>query len=304
MAGLLVANAPCSWGIVEEFGAAPGAPAYGQVLDELAQAGYAGTELGEWGFLPTEPIALRSELGQRGLSLAGAYVPVALADPASHAAGETQACRAAELLAACAWPDAAPVIVLSDANGADPLRTRLAGSIRPEHGLSAAQWRDFARGAERIARAVRERTSLRTAFHHHCAGFVETPDELATLLERTDPGLLGLCLDTGHYTYGGGDALDALRRYGARIWHVHVKDCDAAMLARVRRDGLDYHRAVREGVFCHLGDGLVDIPAIVEELARRAYAGWVVVEHDVAPGTGTPLESARRDRQYLRALGL
>ncbi|MBC8075662.1 MAG: TIM barrel protein, partial [Chloroflexales bacterium] len=190
--------------------------------------------------------------------------------------------------------------VLADENGADPLRVRLAGRIGPEHGLSDAEWDTFAKGAEQIARAVRDETALRTVFHHHCAGYVETPAEIDALLSRTSPELLGLCFDTGHYTFGGGDALAGLRRHADRIWHVHFKDC--------RPDAVgpddDYFAAVRNGVFCELGQGVVPFPAVIAALNARGFSGWAVVEQDVLPGMGTPFESARRNRAYLASLGI
>ncbi len=307
MGRIRVANAPCSWGVIEGFEPAGRTPSYVQVLDEMALAGYAGTELGDWGFMPTNPEALRSELARRNLALVGAFVPVALADPASHADGEAAAVRTASLLAQCVGPDVrngGPFIVLSDAIGADPTRIKLAGRLQPQHGLTKAQWQTFAKGVQRIARAVLERTGLRTVFHHHCGGFVETPAEVKTLLELTDPDLVGLCLDTGHYTYGGGDALDGLKRFGERVWHVHFKDCDGEVAARARAGAWDYFEAVRNRIFCELGQGIVDLRSILQELVQRHYEGWIVVEDEVAPGTGTPLESAQRDRDFLSSIGL
>ncbi len=303
---IAIANAPCSWGVVEGFESSGAGPGYAQVLDEMAQAGYSGTELGDWGFMPTDAETLRAELARRGLSLVGAYVPVALTDPAAHAAGEAAALRTAALLAACTsdGQPGAPVVVLADDNATDAARTSLAGRVQPEHGLSKDQWAVFARGAGRIARAVRDQSGLRTVFHNHCGGFIETPLEVARLLDLTDPELIGLCLDTGHYTYGGGDALDALKRFGDRVWHVHFKDCDAGALARMRSDGWSYVEAVRRGIFCELGNGVVDFPSVVDELRAREYRGWIVVEDEVAPGMGTPLESAQRDRAFLGDLGL
>ncbi len=302
-----VANAPCSWGVIEGFESDEPMPGYAQVLDEMALAGYAGTELGDWGFMPTDPDALRSELARRNLVMVGGFVPVALADPDSHAGGEAAALRTASLLAECAGRDGrggAPFIVLADENGANPTRRRLAGRIQPEHGLTEAQWRTFAGGAQRIAQAVRDRTGLRTVFHHHCAGFVETPAEIATLLNLTDPELMGLCLDTGHYAYGGGDALDGLKRLGERVWHVHFKDCDAKVAARARTEGWEYLKALRNRIFCELGRGEIDFVPVLQELVQRGYEGWIVVEDEVAPGTGTPLESAQHDRDFLRGIGL
>lgn len=296
-----VANAPCSWGVLE-FGLEGETAGYAQVLDEMRETGYEGTELGDWGFMPTDPDLLRRELARRGLALLGAFVPVALADPNAHDDGEEAALRTARLLAAVAGPT--PFIVLADDNGRDPIRTQNAGRIRPEHGLDAEGWRVFAAGVERIARAVRAETGLRTVFHHHCAGYVETPAEVEQLLALTDPDLVGLCFDTGHYRFGGGDPLEGLRRHADRIRHVHFKDCDPIVAARSRTEGWDYFRAVREGVFCELGRGDVPFPAIKAELERLGYDGWIVVEQDVLPGMGTPKQSAARNRAYLRGIGL
>ena len=296
-----IANAPCSWGVLE-FGHAGEAVGYAQVLDEMAATGYRGTELGDYGFMPTDPRDLRAELAARDLSLLGAFVPVALADPAAHAPGIEEALKVARLLRAASSVE--PFMVLADANGTVPERTRNAGRIGPEHGLSGDEWRIFSEGAETIARAVRDETGLRTVFHHHCAGYVETPAEVDRLMACTDPTLLGLCLDTGHYTYGGGDPLPALRRYADRIWHVHFKDCHSGIAAAARSEGWDYFEAVRRGVFCELGQGSVDFSALVGELRRQNYAGWIVVEQDVLPGLGTPAESAARNRAFLRTVGL
>jgi inosose dehydratase len=133
---------------------------------------------------------------------------------------------------------------------------------------------------------------------------VETPAEIDQLLARTHASLVGLVLDTGHIVYGGGDPLHVLERHRSRVWHVHFKDCDPTVAARARAGGLGYLAAVREQLFCALGAGMVDFPAIVESLQRHEYDGWIVVEQDVFPGCGTPAASATRSREYLRHLGL
>jgi inosose dehydratase len=115
------ANAPCSWGVLE-FGSEGRAPGPMQVLDEIASTGYVGTELGDWGFLPTDPARLRQELVSRALDLVGAFVPVALPDRSAHEAGEALALKTARRLATNAA--AGPKIVLSDATVANPLRRR------------------------------------------------------------------------------------------------------------------------------------------------------------------------------------
>jgi inosose dehydratase len=306
-----VANAPCSWGVLEFEGQGAAAPA-AQVLDEMAAAGYAGTELGDWGFLPTDPAALAGEVGRRTLALVGAFVPIALAKEEAVEEGIERAVKTATLIKG-SYPfsesDPAekgydPLIVLSDDNATVPHRTLRAGNIRPEDGLTDAEWDGFADRAARVASAVREATGLRTVFHHHCAGYVETPRELETLMSRTPSDLLGLCLDTGHLTYGGGNAVDAIARYRDRIWHVHFKDCEPELAARARTEGWDYHTAVRHGIFCELGKGMVPFRQVLDALRVEYYDGWIVVEQDVLPGLGTPAASARRNREYLARLGL
>ena len=207
-----IANAPCSWGALE-FDLQGKAATYNQVLDEMQQTGYLGTELGDWGFMPTDPARLKDELAKRSLTLLGAFVPVALKDAGAHQAGEEAALKVARLLAAV--QGSLPFIVLADDNGKVPLRTQNAGRVTPDMGLSDAEWQVFAAGANRIAAAVKRETGLRLVFHHHCAGYVETPAEVAKLLSLTDPGLVGLCLDTGHYQFAGGDPLAFLKARAA-----------------------------------------------------------------------------------------
>lgn len=307
MHGIKIGNAPCSWGTLEFAGLSGERVPYERMLDELAASGYTGTELGDRGYMPEEPEALHDALARRGLDLTGAFVPVRLKDAAAHAAGEASALQVASLLAAAARPGARPFLVLADENGTDPVRTRLAGRITPAEALSPAEWRTFAAGANRIAAAVREQTGLRTVFHHHCAGYVETPGEIATLLDLTDPALLGLVFDTGHYLYGAAGAegaVEGLARFAARIWYVHLKDCDLQVAAQARAEDLDYFATVGRGLFCELGRGSVDFPAVAQWLRENAYTGYLTVEQDVLPGMGAPALSAARNRAYLRSIGL
>lgn len=296
-----VANAPCSWGVLE-FDLEGTAAGYAQVLDEIAETGYIGTELGDWGFMPTDPKQLREEIHSRGLTLLGAFVPVALKDPHANASGVEVAVRTARLMAEAEGDTA--FIVLADDNGKIPMRTQNAGRIQPEHGLTEAEWKIFAEGAEKVASAVKKETGLRTVFHHHCAGYVERPIEVDMLMKSTNPALLGLCFDTGHYRFGGGDPISCLRTYKDRIWHVHFKDCQPEIAAKARAEEWDYFTSVRNGIFCELGKGEVDFPQIKAELEKIGYDGWIVVEQDVLPGMGKPKESAKRNRDYLASIGL
>jgi inosose dehydratase len=273
------------------------------MLDELVDTGYTGAELGDWGYMPTDPAVLSRELGKRHLSMLGAFVPVALKDPAAHEPGAEAACRVARLLAVVGT-DPKPFLVLADNNGDDPVRTANAGRIQPSQSLSPAQWDVFANGVNKIAETVRKETGLRTVFHHHSAGYVETPDEIERLLSLTDPDLVGLVFDTGHYAFGAGnaDVVAGLDRFRERIWYMHFKDLDPQVAARSRAQQWDYFTSLRHALFCELGKGCVDFPAVLRWLKARHYEGYVLVEQDVLPGMGEPRESADRNRRYLASV--
>ena len=296
-----IANAPCSWGVLE-FDLEGKAVGYVQVLNEIRETGYEGTELGDWGFMPVVPSELRRELGKRSLSMVGAFVPVFLKDGTKHKAGAEIAVKTARLMADAGYPDA--FIVLADENGSIKERTSNAGRVTPSMGLNRNEWRIFAEGADLVAREVKTKTGLRTVFHHHCAGYVETPEEIEKLLSLTDPALVGLVLDMGHYMFGGGNPLEALKKHKDRIWHIHFKDCHPDVAAKSRKEGWDYFKSVASGVFCELGKGSVDFKAIVKELKAQKYSGWIVVEQDVLPGMGNPKVCAQRNREFIKSLGL
>ena len=290
-----VGNAPVSWGVMEVAGWGQQVP-YGQVLDEISEAGYAGSELGPYGYFPTEPNALMSELSARGLQLVAGFVPIPLAHPERHEAGYHEAMKVAQLLAR----SGAPLIVLADEMSEE--RIAVSGRVdEARDGMNDLQWDAAMRLIGRVAEACRE-LGLSPVFHHHAGTFVETPKEIARLCESTDPDLLGLCLDTGHYFFGGGDPVDAVRLYGARIRHLHLKDVQLPVLKAARQNQAGFLEAVRRGVFCELGDGAVDLNKVIQDMIAGGYSGWAIVEQDVDPRSAgvKPLESAIRSRQYLR----
>lgn len=296
-----IANAPCSWGVLE-FELEGKAAGFEQVLDEIKETGYDGTELGDWGFMPAVPADLKKELEKRSLEMVGAFVPVFLKDRSKHVTGAEVAVKTARLMAEAGYPGA--FIVLADENGSVPERTKNAGRVDPSMGLTREEWKIFGEGANLVAREVKTKTGLRTVFHHHCAGYVETSLEVERLLQSTDPSLVGLVLDMGHYMFGGGDPLEALKNYGDRIWHIHFKDCHPAIAAKSRKEKWDYFKSVAGGVFCELGKGAVDFRTIVKELQSNEYSGWIVVEQDVLPGMGNPKKCALHNRDYIKSLGL
>lgn len=301
-ANIKIANAPCSWGALE-FELEGKVLGYEQVLNEIAETGYTGTELGDLGFMPTDPQELHKEISKRNLQLLGAFVPVALVNEAVHEEGVAKALKVAGLMNAAGYKKA--FVVLADENGTVEYRTKNAGRIKGRDSLSANQMKVFAEGAEKVAKAVKEQYGMKTVFHHHCAGFIETPGEIDDFLEATDPELIGLCFDTGHYYFGGGkDSLTVLKKYWDRIWHIHFKDFSPQVAGKSVKKSWDYFEAVKNGVFCELGKGVVDFKKVKEFLDDRAYDGWIVVEQDVLPGMGNPKQCARNNRLYLQSIGL
>jgi inosose dehydratase len=294
-----IANAPVSWGIFEFEGITPPYP-YEQVLDEIVETGYTGLELGPWGYLPTDPDELRPELEKRHLQLLSSYVPVKLVDKSTHAEGVTQALAVGRLLAALG----AKYIVLADDNGRVPALIKQAGRVQGSR-LNADQWDDFAAGVNLVAQTVHDELGLNVVFHHHVAGYVETPEETRQLMDRATPDLVGLCLDTGHWHFAGGDALQAVKEYGERVRYLHLKDCDPNIRQHCIDKQLDYFASTEAGVFCELGKGDVDFPAIVAHMETVGYDGWAIVEQDVLSATPEyPKAAARRNREYLREIGL
>jgi inosose dehydratase len=298
--GIRVASAPVSWGIMENVPVPPEYP-YSRVLDEIAQAGYAGTELGPYGFLPVEPSLLRQELDRRGLRLCSAFVAIPLGDSGQHESGLAQVAQAAQLIS----QGGARLLILSDA--VTPDRSAVAGRREESNRLSwtEAQWKTAEQAIQRAISCC-GRFGLKIAFHHHVGSHVETPEEVDRLLSLLSPGELGLCLDTGHYRYGGGDPVELLQRVLGRVWCVHLKDIDETRLSESRREGLDFHSAVRNGVFARLGDGSIDFSSVLATLRNGGFEGWVVVEQDVLEGgrgAAAPLANAKAGREFLENLG-
>ena len=118
---------------------------------------------------------------------------------------------------------------------------------------------------------------LTATLHPHVGTLVERPAEIDRVLRGAT---IGLCLDTGHTLAGGGDPLALARVATRRIKHVHLKDVDAAMAARVRAGEISYTEAVRSGMYRPLGAGDSRVAEIVAVLEAGGYDGWYVLEQD------------------------
>lgn len=295
-----IASAPVSWGIMESV-EPPSEYPYSRILDEIGKAGYAGTELGPYGFLPTDAAKLREELDKRGLTLCSAFVAIPLGNKAARSEGLAQILTTARLVSATGCR----LLILSDAISAE--RCAVAGRREEANRLSwtEAEWEDVFSAVSEVVYRCRE-FGVRLAFHHHVGTHVETPEEVDRLLASFSPNDLGLCLDTGHCVYGGGAPARLLESYADRIRCVHFKDIDGEHLEGARRQRLDFYEAVRHGVFTPLGQGVVDFAKILALLRGCSFSGWIVVEQDVLAGgarASNPLENAVAGRQFLKTLG-
>jgi inosose dehydratase len=267
---------------------------YREVLDEMAAAGYAGTELGPYGYFPTDSKQLASEMAARGLTMVSGFVPVPLAHRERHRSAIQEVLKVALLLS----ETGSRIIVLADEM--NEARMAVAGMVSERDGMDQESWTSAAELLKELGQRCGE-LGLAAAFHHHAGTYIETPGEVERLCAATDPDLIGLCLDTGHYYFGGGNPLDAVRRYKSRILHLHLKDVRQSVLESVRRDRIGYLDAVRRGVFCELGQGAVDLRSVLGELRTGSFHGWAIFEQDIDPSAAdSAFAGARRSREYLR----
>jgi inosose dehydratase len=270
---------------------------YQTMLDEMVFAGYTGTELGPYGFLPTDPKLLESELSQRKLKLLGSFVPVVLSDPASTKIVVEQIRIVGGLLAALG----APFLVLADAQS--EARDRIAGRVPADgsKGLNAQQWKQVAKVVAEAA-GVAEEFGLDLVFHPHTSTYVETPQETAQFFDVTSASKIGLCLDTGHCAYAGGDPAAEAEKYREILRFVHIKDVDEKVMAQVRRTEMNFEQAIAANAFTIIGQGSVDFPAFFRALEKNNYSGWMVVEQDVTYGATVvpPVESVAASLKYLQ----
>jgi inosose dehydratase len=291
-AELVLATGPVSWGV--DFADAPGNPPWARVLDDTARSGLGALELGPIGYLPEDPEALRDALASRELRAVGSFVFDDLHDPAARDSILESARRACRAIAAAGGR----VLVIIDRPG--PERAGTAGRGDVARRASVKEWNGILAMVEEIA-AIASEHGLVPAVHPHAGGFIEFEDEIERFLGDSS---LGLCLDTGHSAYAGLDAADALRRYGRRLVHLHLKDIDSQALARVQREQLDFWQAVAAGVFCPLGDGVVNLRAVADALTAVGYHGFATIEQDRVPGSGSPLQDLRECLAALQAAGI
>ena len=304
---VVVMTAPCCWGV--EKGVDPNQPGWERVLDEVSGAGYAGLELGPYGFLPPDAGRVSKAFAARGLHIAAGTIFDNLVDPASRARllGDTAAICA--LITRLPAPErlpgqrfAAPYLTIMDFGTTD--RDFDAGHPSRARRLTDDEWTGMVDNIRAIATLARDTYGVRAVIHPHAGGFIEFEDEIARIVADIPADLAGLCIDTGHTFYARMDPVKTLGRYADRVDYIHFKDIDAAVFDRVMGERIRFFEACAQGVMCPIGDGCIDYPAIRRLLDEIGYAGLVTVEQERDPrnANGT-LHDVRRSRDYLKSAG-
>jgi len=229
---------------------------------------------------------VRTLLDRYGLRLVGGFLPVPMHVPTE--ADLVEAWAAIETLAAAG----SEVVVLA-ARSAD-------GSYDRKVRLTEPEWSTLLSTLDRLQGIAAEH-GLTATLHPHVGTAIEDRASVLRLLDASD---VPLCLDTGHLLIGGTDPVELVAAAPDRIAHVHLKDVRSTVAASVSKGDTSYLGAVRAGLYAPLGEGDVDIAAIVRGLNDSGYSGWYVLEQDAAlyaapaPGTG-PVDDVRRSLKYL-----
>jgi len=294
----LFASAPDSWGVLDYPGPS-WEQSYETMLDEIVEAGYQGSELGPYGFFPTDPKILQPQLEKRKLKLLASFVPVRMTDPAAEQAVIERIRKVGNLLATLK----APFLVMADDQS--PERNAFSGRTYDKDcpTLNAEQWKHVGKivaEAEKVANEF----GLDLVFHPHVATYVETPEECERFYDATSHTNVGLCLDTGHCVYGHGDSVKEAEKYKSKLRYVHIKDCDSKVLDQARRNKWTFDEAIEHKVFTVIGQGNIDFPAFFRTLVKNGYSGWSVVEQDVKFGATPipPAQSIAASLKYLRGV--
>lgn len=284
--------APDSWGVW--FPQHEKQTPWYRCMDEMKLAGYAGVELGPWGYFPNSNPALKNALEARGLALVAGTVGGNFLDDASI----DEMCKTIDEIAPVLkdFPEAKYIVLLP------PMYTDLeTGELCMDKDLSEAQWITYCKNVQRACDHVAKYGLIGT-FHPHVDSHVQTEEQIESLLNNTD---VQLCLDTGHHVYGGGEPISFYKKHADRIPYIHVKDCNLAVKKQMDEEKWSFAKAVVEGIMTEPGNGTIDLAELHKALEEKGYDGWVVVEQDLFPvkSFDDPLPIAKRGRENLAKAG-
>ena len=292
---ITIGSAPDSWGVW--FPSDPQQTPWHRFLNEIVEAGYEWTELGPYGYLPTDLPTLRRELSSRGLKVTGTFAMANVEESSLWGELERQVLGAGERLAALD----AKYLVLID----DTYTDLFTGEAIAPKRLDESAWERFIETTHKVADIARDQFGLQLVFHPHAETHVEYEDQIEAFLEQTDPDRVSICFDTGHHAYRGGDPIDFMRRHYDRIPYLHLKSIDSEIQERVEAEGIPFAEAVKMDMFVEPSKGAVDFLAFRDLLQEIDYNGYAIVEQDMYPAPfNKPLPIAKRTREYLREIGI
>jgi len=131
---------------------------------------------------------------------------------------------------------------------------------------------------------------LTPVLHQHTGTCIESREETYAIMQAVDTRYLKFGPDIGQLQKGGSDPVQVVKDFLPLIHHMHLKDYvgGAAYLG-----------------YCPLGQGKVNIPAILDMMDGKSISGMIMVELDSsADMPTTPLESATIARKYLDKEGV
>ncbi|MEW9501474.1 myo-inosose-2 dehydratase [Jeotgalibacillus marinus] len=285
-----LAIAPIGW-TNDDMPELGGEVTFEQCISEMALAGFTGSEVGNK--YPSDTNVLKKALSLRGLEIASAWFSSFLTSkPYEETAEAFKEHR--DFL----YEMGAKVIVVSEQGNSiqGQMETPL---FDKKPVFTEDEWTLLLEGLHHLGVLAAEK-GMKIVYHHHMGTGVQTTDEIARLMNGTDPEKVSLLYDTGHLVFSGEDYLAVLNTFMDRIHHVHLKDVRAEITQKVCDEKLSFLQAVKGGVFTVPGDGLIDFRPVFKALSEARYKGWFVVEAEQDPAISNPFEYAVKARHYIR----
>jgi len=265
---------------------------FGQIVSEMALAGFSGCSRGHK--YPTDTTVLKRELDMRDLKISEPWVSTYFTINDMHQETVENFEKEIKFLQEMKSGD----LVLAELGGSSHQQPIALVPNAPK--FTDDQWKRLANGLNELGHKANCQ-GINMCYHHHMGTGVMTTDEIARLADMTDPDCVCMCLDTGHLHFAGGNNLDFIESYSDRIKHVHLKNIRQEVMDYSLANNLSFKESILQGVFTVPGDpaGCLDFQEILQALANKNYAGWLVVEAEQNPAKATPLLYAQMARKYL-----